>query len=204
MINDKELISGYCKWLLNNKDIVALDTETTGTEKDDEIIELAFIHPDITFNSTFKPQKQIDPQASEVNGFTNEMLKNANKWTDYEKGIGIILRETTIIGWNIDYDKRLIKQTCDRYDWDSSWIDTIKFVNIQELIQRYYQLPHSAIKQNDVQMLFGLNSEKHKALDDIEDMLKIVKIIAEGKLLDGKDIPMNFDELYKKIVIMND
>ena len=116
MINDKELISGYCKWLLNNKDIVALDTETTGTEKDDEIIELAFIHPDITFNSTFKPQKQIDPQASEVNGFTNEMLKNANKWIDYEKGIGIILRETTIIGWNIDYDKRLIKQTCDRYD----------------------------------------------------------------------------------------
>lgn len=93
------------------KQIIVLDTETTGLSPDkDEILQLSIIDGtgNTLFNSYFKPiERKKWPYAQKVNHITPEMVADKPHITEYEvhKQIKSILKGADlIVGYNIDFD----------------------------------------------------------------------------------------------------
>jgi len=90
-----------------------LDTETTGTDRSSEIIEICIIDHEgaSVFQSLVKPVAMIPPQMTQIHGITNEMVKNAPPWYKVWPEIEIILNSQAIGIYNAEFDLRMFQQT---------------------------------------------------------------------------------------------
>jgi DNA polymerase-3 subunit epsilon len=99
---------------------VFLDTETTGTQRFSEIIEICIVdeHGHTLFHTLVNPTTEIEPMASAVHGLTRRDVKDAPRLPEiYEEVIGY-LRHCIVIAYNASFDIRLLKQTADCYELD--------------------------------------------------------------------------------------
>jgi DNA polymerase III subunit epsilon len=90
-----------------------LDTETTGTDKSSEIIEICIIDHDGTslFQSLVKPIASIPAQTTQIHGITNDMVKNASPWYKVWPEIEAILTLRATGIFNAEFDLRMMQQT---------------------------------------------------------------------------------------------
>ena len=107
--------------LLDRKDVLILDTETTGFEYDSELVEIAIMDTAgaTVYDKLVMPQGKIPLGASRVHGLTRDLLarNGALPWTQhYEAVKSIVLAARVIYVYNLEYDERIIEQTCDLYD----------------------------------------------------------------------------------------
>jgi len=97
---------------------VFLDTETTGTRRFSEIIELCIVdaYGQTLFHSLVNPTTEIEPMASAVHGLTRKDVKDAPRYpTIFEEVIGYLCNRV-VITYNASFDIRLLKQTADCYE----------------------------------------------------------------------------------------
>ena len=75
-------IQTAARWIAEKP--VYIDTETTGLEKTDEIVEFSIVDFDgsILYSSLVKPSKPIPTEASRIHGITNEMVSVCSKLVD--------------------------------------------------------------------------------------------------------------------------
>lgn len=108
----KQQVVEYARNKIKEKPIY-LDTETTGLEFDDEIIELAIVDTDgkVVFDSFIKPQKPIPLSATAINHITNDMVKNAPTLSMVWVQIRSILANNPIGMYNAEFDIRMIMQS---------------------------------------------------------------------------------------------
>ena len=99
------------------KDYLILDTETTGTGKYDEVIELGIIDMagNTVYHSLFKPSCPIQPKAEEIHGISLNDLDDAPKFSDEWHKIKTILVGKKILIYNAAFDLRLLSQTTRKY-----------------------------------------------------------------------------------------
>ena len=92
---------------------VYLDTETTGLETSDEIIEIAIVdtHGLVIYESFIRPTKLIPPAATNIHHITNEMVQNSPNWADKWPEIRKILVNHSIGMYNAEFDLRMIQQS---------------------------------------------------------------------------------------------
>jgi DNA polymerase III epsilon subunit-like protein len=97
---------------------VFLDTETTGTRRFSEIIEICIVdeHSQTLFRSLVNPTTEIEPMASAVHGLTRRDVKDAPRYPEIHEGVMSYLRNRVIIAYNASFDIRLLKQTTDCYE----------------------------------------------------------------------------------------
>jgi len=115
-------------WLAKHwADLVVLDTETTGLESLDQVIELAIIsmNGDILFNQRFRPSVDIDPHAQEVHGISSADLASCPSWPEFQPQIERILAAKTALIFNQSFDMRLLRQTAEAYNCPTLWIDNL-------------------------------------------------------------------------------
>lgn len=100
-----------------NQQPVYIDTETTGLDKQAEIIEIAIIDHDgtILFDELVKPLHPIPPDATAIHHITNPMVENAKTWAVLWPTIRSILFGRVIGFYNEEYDMRMIRQTHQNY-----------------------------------------------------------------------------------------
>jgi DNA polymerase-3 subunit epsilon len=96
---------------------VYLDTETTGTDRSSEIIEICILDHDGTllFDSLVKPVGTIPLQTTKIHGITNEMVKTAPPWYNVWPDIEALLKSRSVGIYNAEFDLRMIQQTHARY-----------------------------------------------------------------------------------------
>lgn len=96
---------------------VYLDTETTGLEETDEIIELAIVDSQgtVVFSSFIKPSRPIPEESIRIHNITNEMVANAPTWPEAWPEIEEILHGKPIGMYNAQFDVRMIEQTMHLY-----------------------------------------------------------------------------------------
>jgi DNA polymerase III epsilon subunit-like protein len=97
---------------------VFLDTETTGTRRFSEIIEICIVdeYGQTLFRSLVNPTTEIEPMASAVHGLTRRDVKDAPRYPEVHHEIMNYLYNHTVIAYNASFDIRLLKQTADCYE----------------------------------------------------------------------------------------
>lgn len=110
-----------------------IDIESNGAGFGEEcIIEVAIYQYDghrITdqFISMVNPEGEILPFVQKLTGITPKMVKTAPKFHEIAKRIIEITEGTTLVGHNVDFDYRMLRQSFKRlgYDFSIDTIDTI-------------------------------------------------------------------------------
>ncbi len=96
---------------------IYLDTETTGLEDTDEIIEIAIVNANGIgiYNSFIKPSKTIPEESTRIHNITNEMVQTSPTWPEAWPEIKEILLGHPIGMYNAPFDIRMIEQTLRIY-----------------------------------------------------------------------------------------
>lgn len=113
----KQQVIQYAKEIIA-KNPVYLDTETTGLEKTDEIIEIAIVNAKgkVIYTSFFKPSRPIPEDSIRIHQITNEMVADAPTWAEAWPEIKEHLLGKPIGMYNAKFDVRMIEQTLKIYD----------------------------------------------------------------------------------------
>lgn len=111
----------WARSMLNRSDVLVLDTETTGFNDDDEVIDIALVDTtgQIRLNTLVECQHENIPQgAYDVHGIHKKALRGSPSFPQLWKRLAPTLATHEIIIYHAEYDLRLLKQTCQRYDLD--------------------------------------------------------------------------------------
>jgi DNA polymerase III subunit epsilon len=116
---------------------VYLDTETTGLDKSDEIVEITIIDNtgEVLLNSLVRPSQPIPQSAVNIHGITNEMVQKSLAWPILWQQIRPILINKTIVAYNSDFDQRLMQQSHARYQ--QPWRDRLVFFDLLKLYGQF-------------------------------------------------------------------
>ena len=111
-------------------DFVALDVETTGLKTGgNDVIEVSAVHfhnfePVEIFTTLLRPRKPIPADASEINGITDDMVKDAPKFSEIVPALEQYLGKMPIVAHNAPFDiKHLfvngLDSICNRTVYDT-------------------------------------------------------------------------------------
>ncbi|PID83293.1 DNA polymerase III subunit epsilon [Candidatus Campbellbacteria bacterium] len=95
------------------KNLIFLDTETTGVEKDDRLFQLAYVFEDKKVDELFNPQKDICIEASETTGYVTkdvkgkEVFENSKAYQELQKLLEN--RENILVAHNAKFDIRMLE-----------------------------------------------------------------------------------------------
>jgi DNA polymerase-3 subunit epsilon len=116
-----------------------LDTETTGRERNSEIIEISIIDDvgQVVFESLVKPTRPIPLDVTRIHGITNEIVKDAPNWMGVWPRVRDVLAGRSVGIYNADFDLRMIRQTLEKFRM--AWSPPENFVSfcIMKLYAQY-------------------------------------------------------------------
>ena len=186
---------------------IFLDTETTGTEKDDRLCQLAYkLETGEIVNKLFKPPLPIAIEAMSVHHITNEMVKNKPAFKasqDHQKLVALLNDDTNIlVAHNAKFDvDMLIKEDVH----PKKVICTLKLARQMD--------PNGVIPKYSLQYLryyLGIKIEAtaHDALGDILVLEKLFERLfvkmsksigpaaVENRMMDISSKPVLFSRMY--------
>lgn len=118
------------------KDIVILDLETTGIDKNkDRIVEIAIAIPDEDFLLVKKinPMIPIPKEASDIHGITDDIVKDADNFLESAKEVNELLKGKVVMGYNLNhFDIPLLLAEFARTPFKAEWFpcETIDLYHI--------------------------------------------------------------------------
>ena len=105
-------------------DFVVIDLETTGLNpKMDRITEISAIRfingkPKDDFSTLINPEIPIPAFITDITGISDSMVKNAPLLKDVNQELIDFIDDSSIVGQNIDFDYKFIKESCIKYEID--------------------------------------------------------------------------------------
>ena len=105
--------------LLNRRDVLILDTETSGVSNRSEVVDIALIDKcaNVVYEGSVLPHGRIPQAASDVHGLTRHWMKSlgAKPWPEHHASVAMALRRAAVLlAYNLQCDIRLINQTAER------------------------------------------------------------------------------------------
>lgn len=133
----RQAVEDARKYLAQNP--LYLDTETTGIEKSDTIIEIAVVNDtgQTIFQSLVRPQKSMPPEVVRVHHITDDMVKSAPNWAVVWTQLRPILTGRKILTYNSDFDLRMFQQTHEEFKLPAILRSKLDFECIMKLYARY-------------------------------------------------------------------
>lgn len=155
--------------LTSGETFVAFDTETTGLSPENcRIIEIGAVKFDQTgildtFNTLINPQQPIPYEITQITNINSEMVKDSPAIRDILPLFFEFIKDTVLIGHNIQFDLRFLKAECERNGFPNAGnkvIDTLHFSR--------WTLPElGKYRQPLMAEHFGIKLEAaHRAYDD--------------------------------------
>jgi DNA polymerase-3 subunit epsilon len=115
---DRNAARQWARDLLAQPNFYVLDTETTGTGKKDEVVQIGIVdkHGHIVLDTLVKPTISVPARVTRIHGITNAMLKDAPELTDLYVTLSIALAGAPLIAYNMSFDWRLLSQSVARFN----------------------------------------------------------------------------------------
>jgi DNA polymerase III subunit epsilon len=174
---DKNAAINWAKNILENQqNYVILDTETTGLNKNDVIIQIGIIdlEGNILLDTLVRPtkRKRISPEATAIHGISMKDLKDKPTFDELIPEIIRITSGKRALIYNAEYDEKLIHQTMDQ-DNSSYFL----------LLTKCVMLEYSKFigQWNDYYFEYAyqkLPSADHSAIGDCKATLKVIQKMA--------------------------
>lgn len=116
---------------------VYMDTETTGLERNDEIIEISIIDDEenVLFASLVKPSQPIPTSSTMIHGITDADVQNARTWPVVWPEVRSAMFGRVVVIYNQDFDIRLMQQSHARYRLP--WRDRFNAVDLLKLYAEF-------------------------------------------------------------------
>jgi DNA polymerase III subunit epsilon len=174
--------------VLQQPNVVFLDTETTGLGEDAEIIDIAIVDRDgnVLLDTLVRPSDAIPPDASLIHGIDDPAVADAPSWDSVYPLVGRILDSYgPVVVYNADFDQRLIEQTNALYglpgfdvDWHCAMKQHAAYVGIWH--ERYETWRWHKLVDALQMMGRAVPAVQHRALADAESCRQIVEAMAAG------------------------
>ncbi|UOE41276.1 3'-5' exonuclease [Chryseobacterium suipulveris] len=176
-----------------------IDIESNGAGfRKESIIEIAIYRYDgheITdqFISLVNPQSDITPFVQKLTKISPKMVKTAPKFHEIAKRVVEITDGTTLVGHNIDFDYRMLRQEFKRlgYEFKINTLDTIPLAKKLIPEAESYSLG-KLVKSLGIPL-----TDQHRAGGDARATLDLFKVLVT-KDKDSEIIQQQFDELNSK------
>lgn len=157
--------------------IIDIESNGAGYRKE-SIIEVAIFRYDghvITdqFISLVNPESEITPYVQKLTGISAKMVRTAPKFHEIAKRIIEITEGTTLVGHNIDFDYRMLRQSFKRlgYDFKINTLDTIPLAKKLIPDEGSYSLG-KLCKSIGIPLI-----EEHRASGDARATLELFKLL---------------------------
>lgn len=157
---------------------VMLDLETTGLSNyRDRIIEIAMIkyvngQKEDVYHQLLDPETPIPYAASQVNGITDDMVKNQPKIYEVIDDIYSFINGEIIAGYNIDFDLKFLSVALARSD---KQIDNVIALDVLQVVKE--NIPPNMTKDRKLQTIknyFDIENDSHRALADCETAFQVL------------------------------
>ena len=145
--------------------LLFFDTETTGLQPP-HMVEFACLlegeHE--TLNFMIKPPIPMNPEASAINGITDDMLKDCEPIDAYRESIKGLVDSTIPVAHNMSFDKRVLE--LGGIEMHPKRICTMKMV---QRLMRDGDIPKMSAKLEAMKDLFGMtvDATAHTAAGDV-------------------------------------
>lgn len=165
--------------------VVYLDSETTGLEKQDQIIELGIIdiHGRVLYDKRFKPSVAINEDAQDVHGISADSLSSQPEWPSQVDSIAEILRDKTVIIFNKEFDIRLLEQTSKAFNLDTEWVRGLPTYCAMALAATVFGSTNRygtiSLATSAVESGLAWAAEAHNAVNDCEMTRQVIMKILE-------------------------
>ena len=151
-----------------------IDTETTGINDDDQIVEIAIVDAEgePLFHSLVRPSIPVSEGAARVHGISDTELAEAPSWTKVYDDVRELIAGRMLVAHNASFDDQMIRQTCRAYGLrpiDSQWRCTMSLLT-QMNGGRWPRLG-AALELAGIDEPPG---DSHRALHDAECVRRIV------------------------------
>jgi DNA polymerase-3 subunit epsilon len=112
---------------------IYLDTETTGLNVSDEIIEIAIIDHtgSLKLQSLVRPTIPIPMSSTRIHGISDSMVRQSPFWNSLWPEVKGLLQDHIICSYNADFDKRMMQQSHRKFKLP--WNPGFTFFDIMEL-----------------------------------------------------------------------
>jgi DNA polymerase III epsilon subunit-like protein len=145
---------------------IYLDTETTGTDEDDRLCQIAFkTETGLIVNELFNPGKQISIEAMSINHITNEMVKdkppfkNSDAWKKLQELLDD--ENNMIVAHNAKFDLGMLRKE------DIHSQKTICTYKLARFLDKEGQIPQYNLQYLRYYLNLNIDASPHDALGDI-------------------------------------
>ena len=107
----------WARQVVEERETLILDTETTGLDVHDEVIQLGIVdmHGNVLLDTLVRPTTPIAPEARAIHGITDEVLAQAPSFSHLYETIAALLGNRSVLAYHADFDRRILAQTCAKY-----------------------------------------------------------------------------------------
>lgn len=161
-----------------NKQIVFIDTETTGLKHYHQIFEIAILGEDFTYHSMVLPDKDhieqfADPVALQITNFDKRDFTDAITQKELADKLAVLLKDKIIVAHNVNFDCDMIEELFARHDVQyklhNRKIDTITLVHEHLSVCGLDRYSMFAVRS-----FFGWSHEDaHTAIKDCVDLKRL-------------------------------
>jgi DNA polymerase III subunit epsilon len=169
------------------QDPLFLDTETTGLDRNAEIIEIAVVDNDDTviIETLVRPSRPIPPSATAIHGITNDQTGNSQTWPILWQTLRNRLTNRLIIAYNADFDLKMMKQSMEAYRLP--WRDKLEMFCAMKLYAEYRGEWDPRSRSNRLCSLETAREQQrvvipnsHRAADDARLVRALMRSMAES------------------------
>ena len=167
---------------LLNADVVFIDTETTGLEGHDQVIEIAVLDASgqVLLDTRLRPSVAISQEAQWVHGISAEDLTGKPTWPEVAPLLRQVLEGHQAVAFNADFDSRLLQQTAQAHG-DDYWSWHVQEHCAMVLAAQAFGAKnrHGSISLSAAAGESGVDQEDaHSAKGDALTALRVVQAIA--------------------------
>ena len=129
--------------LLELKDYIALDIETTGLSPEtDFIIEISacrFINGEFCedFTTLVNPSVIIPNKIIEITGISDDILENKPSLEEVLPNLVEFVNRSPVVGHNVDFDKRFILFNCEKFGINFPDLDYYDTLSLAKMFTYY-------------------------------------------------------------------
>ena len=160
-------------------DIVVLDTETTGLSfKSCELIEIAAARISDgkvaeRFHSFVKPSGPIPEAIVALTGICDEDVADAPSAVAAVAALADFVGGMPVVAHNADFDRTFVESVAGGHEVSDTWIDSLALSRIALPMLSTHRLA-------DMAEVFGCDSVSHRAVDDIDALAGVWRVILCG------------------------